>query len=271
MSDEKRPHCATFTDVAIERMADMIEKHLPLTGVVANGDRIPILVDRFAGIGGIHKIVHYLPSPVHTKGYELEPEWADQHPLNQVGNALHIDMPDESVDVEVFSPAFGNRMADNYDGRGTCKLCDGLGLVNVEGTDVPLVEMACARCGGSGKDSSKRATYRISLGRALSKDSGAALQWGHKYRVFHEAVLDDCWRTLRPGGLIVVDIKDHQRRKKWQQVPQWWAEAVEAKGFEPLEITTYPVASMRFGANGDARAEEAWIITARKPTSKDLA
>ena len=255
MTDEKRPHCATFTDLAIRTMAEVIDRHyVPPT----DHTFIPVLVDRFAGIGGIHKIVDYLPWNALTIGFELEPEWANQHPLNRVGNALHIDMADESVDVEVFSPAFGNRMADNYDGKGKCKRCDGTKVVDGE---------PCPRCKGTGHDTSKRATYRISLGRALSKDSGAALQWGHKYRVFHEDVLDDCWRTLRPGGLIVVDIKDHQRRKKWQGVPQWWADAVEAKGFEPLEIATYPVESMRFGANGDARADEAWVIAARKPTN----
>lgn len=264
---EKRPHCATFSDVALEQILGVLDRRLP---VGLDAQRPTTILDPFAGVGTIHKLsgrqVNLLHGPLVTYGIELEAEWAIQHPSTMQGDALELGdlFAEQPMDAIVTSPAFGNRMADSYDGRGRCKACSGIGFMApaTEPGDEPiaLAQMVCERCKGSGLDRSKRATYRISLGRELSEGSGASMQWGEAYRDFHRLFLERCHSFLGKGQPLIIDMKDHYRRG-WQDVPQWWAGAMAFAGFRFIQVDPYEVDSMSYGANGDLRASHAFLIS----------
>jgi SAM-dependent methyltransferase len=183
------------------------------------------VLDPMAGVGRIHS----LEGDWATTGVELEPEWADQHPRTQQGDATALAFPDGSFDVVCTSPAYGSRMADGHEA----------------------------------KDSSHRITYKHMLGRPLSPNSGAALQWGQKYRDLHQAVLAEMVRVVAPGGLVVVNISDHIRAGVTQPVSRWWAGEMRSAGLKIDRRIKVPTPRMRFGQNHQLRVAHEWVFVGR--------
>ena len=64
---------------------------------VNNQPEPPIVLDPFAGVGGIHS----LENCRSTAGVELEPEWAAAHPNTACGDSaqLLLAVPDDSIDI----------------------------------------------------------------------------------------------------------------------------------------------------------------------------
>ena len=141
------------------------------------------ILDPFAGTGRIHD----LGPDWDTVGVELEPEWATLHPRTLVGDALHLPFPDHTFDAICTSPTYGNRMADHHNAR----------------------------------DQSWRGTYQHLLGRPLHPDNTGQMQWGPAYRIAHDRMWREVVRVLRPGGLFVLNVKDHDRAYKRQRVTAW--------------------------------------------------
>ena len=135
---------------------------------------------------------------------------------------------DGSFDAIATSPCYGNRMADDH-------------------TPSP-------------EDTSDRNTYRHALGRPLSYGTSANLQWGPKYRVFHEDAWSEAARVLRVGGRFVLNVKDHIRDGAVVPVAGWHATTLARLGLRLIEI--HPVASKgnRQGANGNLRVEHEWVL-----------
>jgi len=146
-----------------------------------------LVLDPFAGIGTIHRLGGDLFGR-RTFGVELEPEWAACHPDTIIADATALPFDDDIFDAVATSPAYGNRMADAFTAR----------------------------------DTSRRAFYARSLGRRLSPGSGAALQWGEAYRNLHTRAAAEMVRVVGPGGLVVLNVKDHVRRFELQPVCEWW-------------------------------------------------
>ena len=110
------------------------------------------------------------------------------------------------------------------------------------------------------RDRHKRKTYASELARELHPDNGGALPWGAKYRTFHLAAWTEARRVLEPGGLFVLNIKDHIRRGVVQPVTDWHIEALEGLGFRVLEHVHIDCPGMRFGQNRDARVDYESVI-----------
>jgi tRNA G10 N-methylase Trm11 len=185
------------------------------------------VLDPFAGVGKIHNLRAI--RDVETVGVELEPEWADQHDRTRVGNALALDFFDDSFDAIVTSPCYGNRMADHHDAR----------------------------------DDSKRHTYKHYLGRDLSEDSAAVLQWGGGYKQFHRHAWKEARRVLRPDGLVVINVKNHIRYGDEQRVVEFHLKTWMSLGMIVEEVRAVETPGQRHGENGDLRVATEKLIVGR--------
>lgn len=207
-----------------------------LLGSYANGKRV---LDPFAGVGGIHAL---RDDGYDTTGVELEPEWANLHEHTSVGDATDLPFGDEEFDAVVTSPAYGNRLADSY----------------------------------NSSDPHLRRSYRFDLGRELTDGNAGAMQWGDTYRDLHLAAWAEAKRVLRPGGVLLLNIKDHYRNYERQPVAGWHVTALCRLGFTLLEHTTdvarpdevdatVGAPNLRQGANSELRlAEQVYVM--RKDT-----
>jgi hypothetical protein len=249
-----------------------------LAELLPSGPLAPARVlDPFAGVGGIHQ----LRPDYYTLGVELEPEWATASDDTQIGDATNLDwIQTGSFDAVVTSPAYGNRMADSYDGaRDVCKKCAGSGHdghLHHEGEvcrrtqcfGAALGMNPCTACGGTGYLKSKRYTYRISLGRELSPNNGAGLQWGDQYRAMHLAAWREAGRVLRTAGLLVINISDHYRNGHLQGVDLWHANACGLIGFELIRQIPVKTTRNGNGSNRELRDSCEWLLVFRNGTRR---
>lgn len=177
------------------------------------------VLDPFAGVGGVHALRDH---GYDTVGVELEPEWARLHDGNVIGDARHLPFPNESFDAIVTSPAYGNRLADSY----------------------------------NSSDPHLRRSYRFDLGRELTDGNAGAMHWGAEYKALHKDAWAEAWRVLRPGGVLILNIKDHVRNGQLQFVPQWHCATLGLQGFHYLDGRPVATPHLRQGANADVRAVE---------------
>lgn len=184
------------------------------------------ILDPFGGQGGIFQLEHWLPN-ARFDAVEIEPEWAAKHPKTTLGNALALPWADDTFDAICTSPAYGNRMADKT-------------------FDSP--------------SGNAWMTYACQIGRELHPDNGGALQWGPKYRDFHQQVWTEARRVLVEGGTFVLNIKDHIRAGALQPVTDWHIECLESLGFALVEHRKIDTPAMRFGRNGELRVPYESVI-----------
>lgn len=179
----------------------------------------PRVLDPFAGTGRIHEL------PNETWGVEIEPEWATLHPQTVVGDALALPFGDSSFDAVATSPTYGNRMADHHEA----------------------------------KDSSRRNTYRHRLGRPLHQNNSGGLQWGDEYKEFHRKAWAEAWRVLKPGGLFVLNIKNHIRRGEVARVAEWHHRVLSTM-MRPSGELKIEAPGLRHGANWDLRVDHEMLF-----------
>lgn len=170
------------------------------------------VLDPFAGVGGVHRLEHL---GYQTWGVEIEPEWASQHIMTIVGDATALDWADVSFDAIVTSPCYGNRMADHHDA----------------------------------KDGSKRNTYKHTLGRDLHENNAGSMQWGEAYMDLHIKAWIEAVRVLRPGGMFVLNCKNHHRKGQLQHVTEWHLGHLMSLGLTVEQVDRVPCYGNRFGAN----------------------
>ncbi len=185
------------------------------------------VLDPFAGTGRIHELQLH---GYDTYGIEIEPEWSDMHPSTIVGDALKIPIRLRSFDAIATSPSYGNRMADQYDGR----------------------------------DGSKRATYRIALGRELTEGSSSSMQWGDAYRDFHVLAWAEAKRVLKIGGTFVLNCKDHIRGGDRKRVTDWHVAELERIGLTVTARVKVWSKGNRYGANSEARIQYEEVIQLKR-------
>lgn len=187
----------------------------------------PVL-DMFAGVGGVFKILDfgYDGTEDDIVAIELEPEWASCHPRVVTGNALCTGLPDNFASAIFTSPTYGNRMADSF---------------------VP----------GEGwkKEQKLRNTYTHKIGRKLSDDNSGAMQWGKRYRRFHEKAWAEAARVFskESGGPFVLNTSNHVRDGVEQPVTQWHISVLCDLGFAVERELRVKTRRNGFGANRDVR------------------
>lgn len=224
------PHPAKFSDPILAHLVRFLNE--TQTGQPRR------LLDPFCGIGRVHELSDHVPNLL-TYGVELEPEWADQHPRTATGDSHQIagvvkdawDLDPGSFDLIATSPAYGNRMADQYDGR----------------------------------DGSRRMTYRLSLGREPSPNSSTTMQFGRDYQRLHAEVWSRCIEMLRPGGLFLLNVSNHIRGGDEVPVVEWHLTyLLQACGL--FLVRTEPIRTRRMGdgANREARAASEHLLILRR-------
>lgn len=226
-------HPAKFSNAVLGVLAEILDAERagalgPGPKRGADRERYRVL-DPFAGVGRIHELVG-----VETVGVEIEPEWAALAPGTVVGNAL--DLPDgiEDFDAVATSPCYGNRLADSH----------------------------------AAVDPHLRRSYTHDLGHTLHPDNAGGLQWGDAYRHFHKRAWVEVDRVLRPGGLFLVNLKDHTRAGVRQAVSAWHARLLmDELGCSFVDCIGVNTPHLRQGANAEARwAEVVWVL--RKPPAR---
>jgi SAM-dependent methyltransferase len=186
------------------------------------------ILDPFGGKGGVFDLLYWLPG-ARIEAVEIEPQWAAADPRITVGNALHLLWGDDFFDAICTSPTYGSRMGDHHDAT----------------------------------DASDRITYTHKLGAKLHPDNSGAMQWGATYRTFHVAAWTEARRVLRPGGVFVLNIKDHIRGSQRMHVTDWHVETLIALGFTVCECQQIACPGMRWGANSAARVPYESVIKFR--------
>lgn len=185
-------------------------------------DGFPVLaLDPFAGVGLVHQL-----KQACAVGVELEPEWAMQHPLNIVGNALYLPFANGTFGLIVTSPVYGNRASDHHDA----------------------------------KDESTRHTYRHYLGRKLHPENSGQLQWGPAYRQFHYRAWKESARVLADDGLFVINCSDHVRGDQRQNVMAWHEECMGFLGFELIRKVAVKTPRLRHGQNHRTRMPREYVL-----------
>ncbi len=195
------------------------------------------IVDCFAGVGGIHLLEMFNPSWA-TFAVELEAEWAEQSmdkgptwwgdffAWNPAACGI------EYIDAFVTSCTYGNRMADKHE--------------------------------PSPEDTSKRITYKHKLGRGLTPNSSAGMQWGPEYRVFHLKAWRRVFDLLPDDGLFVLNVSNHIRKAVEVPVVEWHEAKIERLGFTSVMKVKVDTPRMGFGANGQTRVDGEWVLVYRK-------
>ena len=233
-------HPARFGDLLLESIAGILAPYGPLD-----------VLDPFAGTGRIHELRAW---GHRTTGIEIVPQYAELHPGTVCGNSFYLAevVGGTKFDAVCTSPTYGNRFADAHNNKDSCKRCKGTG---VEGTRV------CSVCLGTRL--SMRRSYAHDLRRMtgdpdlrLDDDNTGKMQWGPRYRNFHEQVWAQVPRLLVGPKLFLLNCKDHIRNKERQRVTQWHVEVLENLGFHVVRREERDTGSLRHGANRKRFAEE---------------
>jgi hypothetical protein len=246
-------HPAKFSKAIIDRLGRMLVAEAEAVGAVK-------VLDPFAGPGGIHDLAQ---ERVETFGLELQPEWAAAHADTICGSVLELPsiFPPSTFDVVATSPCYGNRMADHHAAADPCRECS----TREEHGDA--LDPACRACGGSGL--SRRNTYAHALRRAgvepaQSDDNAQVMQWGRRYREFHEAAWRACDRVLRPGGLVLLNVKNHLRGNVEQRVVEFHVNVWLLLGYTLEEARRVETRGLAFGANHESRTPAELVVALRK-------
>ena len=212
---------------------------LAATDLVGSGPGLGL--DPMAGTG---KGLDLLETAGFTAiGWEIEPEWAISDPRTRIGDFLANDLAEGAVDVVFTSPSYGNRLSDAY-----------------AGSPKDMEHLAA-----TGKI--RRRTYRIALGRSLTPGNAAGAQWGAEYRRLHHLLMEECFRVLRPGGALVLNISDHIRDGEVQPVSGWYMELLTtAMGFSIAGFRSVRTRRYRDGANRTVRVPVEYVIRFVKPS-----
>lgn len=206
---ELPPHPAVYSDAVISKMMELVEQY-NLRGQLA--------LDPFAGVG--QKIDAL---GLHAIKVELQLGWAKQAQFGAVqADSKHLPFADDTFDVIVSSPVYGNRMSDKHNAR----------------------------------DASRRITYRHYLdrtGEELRPENSGGLQWGFKYIALHEAVWTEMTRVAKRHAIFLFNISDHIRAGHRQFVSKWHVEELRKLGWDVLNVKQVETPRMRRGQNHDKR------------------
>lgn len=241
-------HPAKFSEPVLDAIVDLLTPvtvaHLDKFGGAGETGRPFMILDPFGGVGKVFELEGRLVGDVECWMMELEPEWADQavstYSTDRVlcGDSIQgmakLIAHEHRFDCVVTSPVYGNRMSDHHEA----------------------------------KDQSRRHTYRHYLGRRLTDNNAGMLQWGPKYRDFHETAWELATALVRPGGYMVLNVSDHIRKNQVQRVTTWHVKTLLRLGWTMVWARKVKTQRQRQGSNGDVRVDGEMVYLLRRPTAE---
>ena len=220
-------HPATYTDGLLPIFRDMIVAHCDLTGT-------PKICDPMAGEGGILQLEELLRVPLRGRAPLIYATdivlWEHRRKSVKKADATNLPYADASMDVVVTSPPYGNRMADR---RST--------------------------------DGDNRVNYADRRGADAGTNDAAGLQWGDQYQVLMATIWTEVRRVLKPGGVLILNCKDHVRAGAVQRVTRWHCNALKRLGLTFIDFDWADAPGVRGVANSDARTTDEYVAVLRKP------
>lgn len=188
-----------------------------------------LILDPFGGTGGrIAALALRIGASVVVNELEYNVIANAAGTYKTCADAMLLPFASNTFCKVITSPTFANRMADQF------------------------------------TDHTRRNTYTAGFGAALHKNNTGALQWGEKYRAAHRAAWGEAIRVLAPGGVFVMDCKDHIRAGKRQYVTDWHVKTLQELGLIHIDQHAVCVPSNRQGQNGAARVGYHMIHVFRK-------
>lgn len=187
------------------------------------------ILDPMAGTGKIGRLKKF-DSTLTIVANEIEREWAIGEDVYWFHtDAAHMTWAwNESFDAIITSPVYGNRMSDTY------------------------------------TDHTRRITYRAGLGRALHPENTGQMQWGEPYRQKHIAIYRECYRTLQPQGLFLLNVSDHVRDGRVVPVSAWHRDTLLELGMTLLNVHELKTPRTRFGKNHELRCGVEFVFVFQK-------
>lgn len=256
------PHPAKYSEDIAEHFAQILAGEWETHVAHELDDRFTLTVlDPFGGIGGIHQIATYAHEMfpgnprINSLAIELEAEWAAESATYgpticadflRWGRDVRLDgtigpLHSKQFNVCATSCTYANRMADHHTPR----------------------------------ERSKRNTYRHTLGRELTENNSGGWGWtgreGEKYRAFHRESWQLVYDLLRPGGLFLLNVKDHYRTLRKGEpavkmpVTVWHLTTAKHIGFKRVGSAWIKTKGNRQGKNGTVRADGEMVFHLRKP------
>jgi hypothetical protein len=211
-------HPAPYSDALIGPIVAMLEPW------VEPGGRM--LYDPMAGTGERLRMIAKLLT-VDCCGCEIEPEFIVDNGIFPIDCTTYT----EEHPVILTSPAYGNRMADQY-----------------LGTPIERATRAA-----SGK-MPRRRSYAIALGRQVALGSGARWQWAENYRRSHEAIMRHIVKVnLTSNGVFLLNVASHFRATVYQPVAEWYLATLIGLGLKLIDYRFELTPGFRDGQNRELR------------------
>jgi hypothetical protein len=293
MSAPKHP--AKFSPEVMEAIGQITRRR------ITKGCRV---LDGFAGTGRIHQLGEIWGWD--TVGVEIEPEWAAMDPRTIVGDATALPFADRSFRAYITSPVYPNRMRDHHNAQERCKACLGTGLVllteeqwrskmhirygdeggcifvdkTIQGRrctfidsqiiDGKPVRPACEKCGGTGRRSYKRNTYKHTLDRRnpdgtvadLHPNNAGAMSNNTVYWDLHERAWAEATRVTTHW--FVLNVSNSIGKGVENDATDRHLAILSDLGWTEYDRLPAHTKRLRHGANHDARVDNEWVIALRR-------
>lgn len=189
-----------------------------------------LVLDPFGGVGTLNKLA-YTGAKIFTGELEFKVCEHSAGLRRVCADAQNLPYTTASLDAIVTSPTYGNRMADDP---------------------------------SNWSPDWQWNTYTSGFGFKLHPSNSGALNWGKKYRGLHAAAYLECWRVLKPSGLMIVNISDHIRDHERVYVSKWTFDTLVDLGFQYRKCHAVKTPRMTFGANHTARTACEYIFVFEK-------
>lgn len=225
-------HPAPWHPDALEKIADILNTFTAqcVLGPLASGPERLRLVDPMAGGGSIYRLTDdaMLNDPRwEIVAGEIEPDFARADGRVMHGGAIGTLAIERCAygrpAAIVFSPPFGNRMADTYEPPET--------------------------------DDSVRHTYTVALGHKPDPDSAAGARWGPRYRGLMAQIYDEVVHTAGNDTIVIVEMADHIKDGQRIAASQYTRWALQLLGLQFVRTLVWRTRPVRY-ATSEIRVDD---------------